>query len=171
MRITCELHYAHVDISNLSQSALCIQRLGNLTVYAFGRDLKVNLLLQAQERYKVWSCPGMARHFVSKQEKKYDMNSNPLDAVPKPDHKGIYNNKNKKNTNSPQRTEKCNYWVFRLSIRQPVREIKDVYDEWMFRNMHSKASEADLQGKNIAWNNNKAKYHDKIADTISRWEI
>ena len=171
MRITCELHYAHVDVSNLSQSALCIQRLGSLTVYAFGRDLKVNLLLQAQERYKVWSCPGMARHFVTDQEKKNHMNSNPLDAVPKPDQKGTYNNKNKKNTNSPQRTKKCNYWVFRLSIRQPVREIKYVYDEWMFRNMHSKASEADLQGKNIAWNNNKAKYHDKIADRISRWEI
>ena len=47
----------------------------------------------------------MARHFVSKQEKKYDMNSNPLDAVPEPDHKGTDNNKNMKNTNSPQRTE------------------------------------------------------------------
>ena len=124
--------------------------------------------MQAQERYKVWSCPRMARHFVSKQEKKYDMNSNPLDAVPEPDHKGTDNNKNMKNTNSPQRTEKCNYWVFRLSIWQPAREIKDAYDAWMFRNIHS---EADLQGKNIAWNNNKAKYHDKIADMISRWEI
>ena len=51
--ITCELHFAHVDISNHLKSALCRPRLGFPANHTFDKDLKVNLWSQAQGRYKV----------------------------------------------------------------------------------------------------------------------
>ena len=51
--ITCELHFAHVDISNHLKSAVYRSRLGFRANDTFDKDLKVNLSSQAQGRYKV----------------------------------------------------------------------------------------------------------------------
>ena len=63
--LTCAPHFADEDNLIHSRSALCTQRLGNRVDYIFGRDLKVNLWLQAPRRYIVYYHPGNIKFLLS----------------------------------------------------------------------------------------------------------